>query len=145
MLRVSVKLGPIRPVVKEVRNWRCADWDMMQRQLVATNWRREFRGKEADRIWGLFKGKVTDAVQKHVPTKRIRNNGRLAWMRGEIMAALKKKKKLWLRARQGCSCEQKEYKVQERVVKNMAKQAKRPFEKKLAEGGNKNKNPSLPM
>ena len=112
MIRVSIEVGPIKPVVKVVKNWRRANWDEMRRQLAATNWRREFRGKEADQMWDLFKGKVTRAVQRHVPTKAIRSNGKPAWMRGEIMAALRKKKKLWLRARRGGVSDQEEYKAQ---------------------------------
>ena len=92
-------------------------------------------------MWELFKGKVTRSVQKHVPTKIVKSNGRSAWMRGEIMVALHRKKKLWLRARRGGVREQEEYKTQERAVKSMIRRAKRTFEKKLAEGGNKNKKP----
>jgi len=60
-------------------------------------------------------------------------------MRNEILAAIRTKKKLWQRAKSGRGVE--EYKEQEKRVKNMIKKAKRQFEKKLAEGGNRNKKP----
>ena len=132
MLKVSVEVGPFRPVVKEVKYCRQADWDTMRRQPTRGA---NFEGRE------LFKGKVTRAMKKHVLTKTIKNNGRPAWMRGKIMAALRKKKLLWLRARRGGGRKLQEYKIQERIVKNMVKRAKRQLEKKLAKGGSKNKKP----
>jgi len=44
MLKVSVEVGPRREVVKEVKNWRHADWDGMRRQLASTNWRGSYGG-----------------------------------------------------------------------------------------------------
>jgi hypothetical protein len=139
MLKISVEVGPLREVVKEVRNWRRADWDGMRRQLAATDWRRELRGKPADRMWEAFKNKVHGAVRRFVPTRKVKNDGRPAWMKNEILAALRRKKKLWQRAKGGRGVE--EYKEQEKLVKNMIKKAKRQFEKKLAEGGSSNKKP----
>ena len=57
MLKVSVEVGPLREVVKEVKNWRRANWDGMLRQLASTDWCRELRGKPTDRMWEIFKNK----------------------------------------------------------------------------------------
>jgi len=111
----------------------------MRRQLAAISWQREFRGKTAKEMWGRFKERIQSTVHKNVPTRKVKNNGRPAWMRREIMAAIRKKKKLWERVKGGGAAA--EYKEQEKLVKNMIKKAKRQFEKKIAEGGNKNKKP----
>ena len=137
MLKVSVEVGPLRKVVKEVRNCRRADWDGMRRQLATTDWRRELRGKPVDRMWEAFKNKVHGAVRRFVPARKVRNNGRPAWMRSKILTAIRTKKKLWQRAKSGRGVE--EYKEQERGVKSMIKKAKRQFKRKLAEGGSRNK------
>jgi len=60
-------------------------------------------------------------------------------MRSEILSAIRNKKKMWQRAKSGRGVE--EYREQEKRVKNMIRKAKRQYEKKLAEGGNKNKKP----
>jgi hypothetical protein len=42
----------------------------------------------------LFKAKVTDTVKKNVPTRKVKSKGRPAWMTGEIIAAIRRKKTL---------------------------------------------------
>jgi hypothetical protein len=86
-----------------------------------------------------FTEKVNGLLKLHVPTRRRRNQHRLKWMTKEILRAIRKKKRMWKRVREGQITE--EYKKVEKEVKNMIRKAKRRFEKKLAAGGDGNKRP----
>jgi hypothetical protein len=61
-------------------------------------------------------------------------------MTQNILREIRRKKKLWKMCR-GQATE--EYKAAEKKVKNMVRNAKRNFEKKLAEGNGGNKRPFL--
>jgi hypothetical protein len=126
-------------VVKEVRNWRRADWGRMRSDLKRLNWRTAFHGKTVDQMWTTVKGAVLTAVSKHVPMRKVKAGGRAIWMRSEIMVALRKKKRLWQLAKQGGSME--DYKAAEKNVRGLIRKAKRGFEKKLADGGKGNSRP----
>jgi hypothetical protein len=85
----------------------------------------------ADRTWERFKKKISKTVKKNVPTRLVSSLGRPVWMSCDIMAAIKRKKRLWRRDRgRGIS---EEYKEMEKRVKNMIRNAKRKYEKKLAD------------
>jgi hypothetical protein len=131
MLEILVQTGAFREVKKTVKNWRRADWNMMREEIGAIDWHTELRGLTADRMWERFKKKINKTVKKNVPTRLVSSRGRPVWMSGDIMAAIKKKKRLWRRDRgRGLS---DEYKDMEKKVKNMIRSAKRKYEKKLAD------------
>ena len=131
MLEILVQTGTYREVKKTVKNWRRADWNKMREEIGAVDWHTELRGLTADRMWEKFKKKISKTVKKNVPTRLVSSRGRPVWMSSEIMAAIKRKKRLWRRDRgRGIS---EEYKEMEKSVKNMIRNAKRKYEKKLAD------------
>jgi len=136
MVEILVRAENGGPVLKEVNNWRKADWSKMRKEMDKVNWRKEFKDKTADGMWKLFKAKLLYTVKRHVPTKKVGGSGKAAWMTKDIMAAIRKKKKLWLEAKNGGSKEA--YVEQDKKARRMIKNAKRGFEKKLAnEKGNR--------
>jgi hypothetical protein len=50
-------------------------------------------------MWEKFKKKISKTVKKNVPTGLVSSRGRPVWMSSEIMAAIKRKKRLWRRDR----------------------------------------------
>ncbi len=127
----QVQTRAFREVKKTVKNWRRADWNMMREEIGAIDWHMELRGLTADRMWERFKKKISKTVKKNVPTRLVSSRGRPVWMSSDIMATIKRKKRLWRRDRgRGISEECKEM---EKRVKNMIRNAKRKYEKKLAD------------
>jgi len=94
MLGVKVQSGHYRPAVKRVKNWRKADWKSMEEELGAVNWNKELSGLTVDRMWTVLRRKVDNAVKKHVPERVEATRGRPSWMSSEILAAIRKKKRL---------------------------------------------------
>ena len=124
---------PIR--TRDQPDWSKADWAGMREELGTINWRMELDNKNVEEAWTVFTNKIHKAVDKHVPVRRKRNQNRPAWLSTEILRAIRRKKRLWTRAKVGEQVE--EYNKVEKDVKKMIRTAKRKFEKKLAEGGGK--------
>jgi predicted metal-dependent hydrolase len=89
--------------------------------------------------WRILKEKIEKATEECVPVRRKRNVNTPPWMTQEIIRAIRKKKRLW--ARDKLRENKDEYKQQEKITRNLIRNAKRRFEKKLADGGGRNKRP----
>ncbi len=140
IIATKIKVGSECEEDKEpVPDWRRANWEAMRSELCNVNWRDSLDGKMTDSAWREFTGIVTKPVEKHVPRRRKRNQNKLAWMTREILRAVRKKKRMWKAVRNSQITE--EYKQVEKEVKNLIRNAKRKFEKKLASGNDGNKRP----
>jgi hypothetical protein len=84
------------------------------------------------------KGNIKVKRLLHWKARRLRNSNRPAWMTQNILREIRRKKKLWKMCRGQAT---DEYKATEKKVKKMVRNAKRNFEKKLAEGNGGNKRP----
>ena len=117
-------------------NWRKANWDGMREDLAAVDWRRSLAGLSTQEMWSFFKTEVEKTTEKNVPGRKRRSGGRATWMTKDIMAAVRRKKRLWKKAKNGANMD--EYKEADITVKRMIRNAKRRFEKKLSttQGGN---------
>ena len=93
-------------------------------------------------MWTTFKKKVTGAVNKHVPMRKVKRGGRPVWMTREILAAIRRKNRVWEAAKNTRSKE--EFKAMDKRVKKIIRSAKRSMEKKLADGsgGNSRSSPT---
>jgi len=139
MISMLVQVGQVPQTTKRVKNWRKADWDGMRSDMKRVDWKRELNGLTVDRMWAVLKRKVGAAVRKHVPMKAEACRRRPCWMNKEILAAIRRKNRLWKQVKKSGMTD--EYKETEKKVKNLIRSAKRKFEKKLAAGEDGNKRP----
>ena len=86
--------------------------------------------------WRMMKAKVEDLIRRFVPEKRRKNQNRPIWMTQEILRAIRKKKRLWKRDKH--KADKAEFNEQKKKTRNLIRNGKRRFEKKLASnrGGN---------
>jgi ribonucleases P/MRP protein subunit RPP40 len=131
LARLTVKASP-PPCSRGLPDWRRADWQAMRDELRRLNWDELLANTTADQAWSTLKSHVDDLVKKHVPERRRRNHNKPPWLNREILRAIRRKKKLWRQAKQGQRVE--EYKNAEKNVRNMIRNAKRSFERKIAKG-----------
>jgi len=113
-------------------DWNRANWAEIRKELGQIDWNQRLYGKDTEDAWCFLRDSINEAVNRHVPPRRQRNLNKPAWMTQQILQAIRRKKRLWKRARVGDSVE--EYKAEEKKVKNMIRTAKRKFERKLADG-----------
>jgi Reverse transcriptase (RNA-dependent DNA polymerase)/Endonuclease-reverse transcriptase len=129
--RIAVGAGP-PPADRALPDWRRADWQGMRTELQQLDWDQVLQGKTADQAWSTLRERVEQLVARHVPNRRRRNHDRPPWLSREILRAIRRKKKLWSRAKQGQNVA--EYREAEKAVRNMIRNAKRRFERNIAKG-----------
>ena len=109
----------------------------MRQDLAGREWLTSIRRAAAADAWVIFRDKINDLVKRFVPDRRRRNQNRPAWLTQGILREIRRKKRLWRAVRGGQITE--EYKQAEKKVKNMIRNSKRQFEKKLAAGSSSNR------
>ena len=117
-------------------DWRRADWDGMKAELSGA-WRREVMLEDGDMAWRMMKARVEDLIRRFVPERRRRNQNRPMWMTQEILRAIRKKKRLWKRDKH--KADKAEYNEHEKKTRNLIRNGKRRFEKRLATGSGGNR------
>jgi len=93
----------------------------------------------AEEVWNVFKEEILQSVEDNVPKKPKRNGRRSVWMTREILRALRRKRRIW--RKEITSNTSEEYREAERKVKNLIRNAKRNFEKKIAKESKGNSRP----
>jgi Reverse transcriptase (RNA-dependent DNA polymerase)/Endonuclease-reverse transcriptase len=121
------------------QEWRNADWERMKHMLAEQKWKTDIKGADTDEAWRIFQEKISEVTVECVPARRRRNVNRPPWMTQEILRAIRKKKRIWAKVK--ASPDKEEYKKQEKLTRNLIRNAKRKFERKLADGGGQNKKP----
>jgi hypothetical protein len=103
----------------------------MRDHLATTDWT-VMREKSVEEMWAFFRSRISETVTQNVPRRTVRKRARPAWMtqQKKILAAIRRKQRLWAKAKKGRDME--EYVACEKEVKRMIRNAKRSFEKRLA-------------
>ena len=120
-------------------DWRRADWAAMKQELADRSWSRRVMASDTDTAWRMVKGKVEDLIRRHVPVRRRRNQNRPGWLSQDILRAIRKKKRVWKKVKN--KADKREFIEQEKITRNLIRNAKRRYEKKLADGNGGNKRP----
>ena len=120
-------------------DWRRADWAAMKQELADRSWSRRVMASDTDTAWRMVKGKVEDLIRRHVPVRRRRNQNRPGWLSQDILRAIRKKKRVWKKVKN--KADKREFVEQEKITRNLIRNAKRRYEKKLADGNGGNKRP----
>ena len=111
------------------------DWTAMREEMGDWDWRGSMEGLNGKSAWEVLKLKIHDMTSRHVPMGVRKTHKRPAWLSREILRAVRRKKRLWKRAKLGYQVE--EYREEEKRVKRLIKNAKRGLEKRLADGAGK--------
>ena len=82
-------------------DWNKADWVKMREELAKVDWRGQIEGRTGQEAWDLLKKKIHLAVDKYVPDRRPRNQNHPTWLSQNILRAIRRKKRLWTKAKNG--------------------------------------------
>ena len=123
---------------KLVKNWRRADWEKIRRGLEATVWPTTEDRATAEEAWQQMRDVIDGLVKDNVPEVAYKQK-KTDWMTSDVLRELRKKRRLWKKAKNGGSME--EYELAAKKVKNLIRSAKRSMEKKLANKKDGNKKP----
>ena len=125
---------------ERTKNWRQADWEKMKMEMGQLDWLVEMEALGTEEAWRLFKTTVQDLVDKHVPTRIIRTNGRPPWLTTALLQDIRQKRRLWAKCRKSPTQENKnQYSKAEKDVQKKIRKAKRTVEQSLAAENNSKK------
>jgi hypothetical protein len=122
----------------KVKNWSKADWDGLKNGIKNTVWPTTSDGTTADEAWQWLRTRLAELTDEFVPEKEFRER-RSDWMTVEILQLIRKKRRMWKRARQGQNVA--EYEELARTVSKKVRTAKRQMEQRLAKDKTANKKP----
>ena len=139
MMLVELVVGGSNLEEQMVRkNWKKANWTRIREELAGTKWPTTSDGASADEAWQMLRDRLEEITEEHVPTCVFKQR-KSDWMNGELLRELRRKRRLWKKAKQGIDVA--EYEEAEKKVKRMIRNAKRNMEKKLAQDCTKNSKP----
>jgi len=128
MLLIKLAGGPPPPPCSPPKpNWDRADWQGFREELAAKDWYTVLGEMNTEEAWKEIKTAISQLTEKYVPLKKQRPANKPIWMTREITRAIDRKRRLWRR-----KAPIEEYKEAEKKVRNLIRNAKRNFEKKLA-------------
>ena len=140
MIVTEISVGKLhRDSQMPLPDWHNADWASMRGELEDRVWINSVTRSSMDVAWQLVKDEVDELTRKYVPLRRRRNHNRPVWMNQEILRAIRKKKRLWKQNKH--KVDKSEYNEQEKKTRNLIRNAKRRFEKRLAAGDGGNNRP----
>jgi len=115
-------------------NWNKADWQGMREEVSNIDWHTTLRGLNTEATWQEIKSTLQNLIVNYVPLRKQRKPNKPIWMNNEIARAMDRKRRLWKR-----KAPVNEYKEAEKKVRNLVRNAKRNFEKKLAKNNGNSK------
>jgi len=132
---IQVEVGDFlgRDEEKEmVRNWNRADWQKIRDGIEGTDWPREEDGITTEEAWGMLRRRLDDLLEENVPKTKFRKRVS-EWMTRELLQDIRRKRRLWKKAKNGTREDKEEYEKVEKEVRNKIRSGKRRMERRLAE------------
>ena len=128
-----------RVVLKPRRMYSKGKYGRIIRELNLVDWDCEFLNKSVQECWDIFKSKLEVLVEKYIPMSSPKDFNE-PWMNNSIMKICKNKYQAWKRYTETKSYHRYQvYRKEVNLLKKCTRQAKRLYEKKLAEGVRHNK------
>ena len=116
------------------RDWKRAHWEKMKEELSNMQWEQEMKGRTVEDMWKILKEKYEKQIDEHVPMREHKNKKKPMWQTKKVIKHIRKKRKAWNKWKE-CGTKEREdnYKKEQRLVKLELENAKRDFERKMAE------------
>jgi hypothetical protein len=138
IITCDVAAGPRGGANIKVKNWNKADWEGIRRGIRDTVWPTMADNTTAETAWQQLRGTLDQLVSQYVPEREFKER-KSDWMTAEILQLVRKKRRMWKRARNGQAVA--EYEEVEKLVSKKIRAAKRNMEKRLAGDKTGNKKP----
>ena len=78
---------------RKILNFKKADWDALNRDLLSVPWIDLLDGREPELAWRDFKCIVNALTKKHIPTIRVKSNFTLPWFDSDCFEAYRDKQR----------------------------------------------------
>ncbi len=79
----------------QIPDWNNANINDLKIFFGNIDWGNNMRGKNVEEAWNIIKNTIDEGINRFVPKKRRRQNGRPPWMTRTILRQIRKKQRKW--------------------------------------------------
>jgi len=79
----------------QIPDWNNANINDLKIFFGNIDWENNMRGKNVEEAWNIIKNTIDEGINRFVPKKRRRQNGRPPWMTRTILRQIRKKQRKW--------------------------------------------------
>lgn len=139
IIKIELDFSPkFNKTTEKVRDWRKGDKNGLKEYLKTICWEDLLLDKNAAESWDLFTDVTNAALDKFIPLTQRRQQGKPPWMNKTVKRLTNKKKRFWKKYMSDRSnANFDEFKQVQKACKKAVRQAKRKFERNIAENGQK--------
>ena len=121
-----------------VLDWINGDTDGLKEFYRNFNWKEILQEKNAEDAWEFLKTTIEVGIDKYIPKKKRRSRNKPQWMTRNVVKLCRRKRRSYNLYQNSRLPEHlAQFKNIEKECKKVVRSAKRKFEKKIAESGNK--------
>ena len=121
-----------------VLDWYNGDTEGLKEFYCNINWKEILEENNAEEAWEVLKTKIDVGIEKFIPKKQRVSRNKPQWMTKNVVKLCRKKRRFYNRYQNTRTQDDLEqFKNIEKECKKAVRSAKRKFEKKIAESGNK--------
>ena len=85
-----------------VPNFSKANFQQIKQSLVEIDWVETYRDVSVEEAWVHFSRTLGDLVKRHIPLIKRRSYDNPVWANKNVLQAVKRKRKAWVRYHSGC-------------------------------------------
>ena len=116
------------------RDFKNANFDKMKEVLQQVNWKEELSECTTDEAWKRTKEKLQYQIRTHVPMKQPNKKKKTLWITKKAKRMIRRKERAWRRYQKQKTTKNHEYYKRCQIeAKQEVRQAKKDFERKLAQ------------
>ena len=122
------------------RHWRGGDYDQIKQDIENVSWEEELLHLDTEQAWNYFTSIVNRSIENNVPLTKNLNRNQPVWMTRDLLRKVRKKRRVWKQYKlTGAPRHYDNYKELELSVKKSVKNAKKNYERKIANNSKDNR------
>ena len=90
---ISSNVRRKRPVKRKIYNFKRANWSNFNKDLCEADWNTLLMNKPPDQAWAIFRNKLTDLSNKHIPIITVTSEFQPPWFDSECHNLCRKKER----------------------------------------------------
>ena len=139
LIKIDLEVRPNFNDSKQlIFDWKKGDKEGLKEHLDSINFQSEFQNLDTNEAWTRFKKVLQDSIDRYIPLKPRRKKGSPIWMTRKVKNLVNRKQSRWKRFTKNRTDENfAMYKLAEKQCKRGVSEAKRRFERNMADDGNK--------
>ena len=123
---------------QKILDWNKGDIDGLKSHIQGTDFATKFQGIGMNEAWMAFRATIDESISRYIPLKDRRKSGNPQWMTRGVKNLINRKNRAWKNyAKKRTEENFAKYKQAEKDCKKGVQQAKRRFERSIADSGNK--------